>query len=145
MPHLKHVPELVHQMMDLLTPAVVSQLNIGAVHYGDQDRLVAQNTVCFEPDIKVTELTGANRLVSRTFRVYVFIYTAAVTSTEMNREQSDQLASDLEDIFNAANTLGDTVLHCMVTANESGYSTKSGSIVRSARLTFEATTRDRLP
>lgn len=140
----KSMVDFIHSLMDLVTPRA-EDLNIGAMHYGDQDKLVARNTLCFEPDVKSTELTGANRLVMREFRAYALLYTAAVTSPEMNREESDRLAEQVEDIINTSINLGETVLHCMVTENASGYSNKNGTLVRSARLTIVASTRDRLP
>lgn len=126
--------------------ALPSTLGIARVDYGDVDRVTEAVQACVEPEVKRTELrTVGGRGVTRTVRIFVFIYFSYVTDPSLNREHSDQVAESVELALNLDPTLDGLVLNGLVTEVASGYSRKDGIAVRANRLTYEATMIQQLP
>lgn len=115
------------------------------VYYGDQQKLPKRITACIEPNTKVTDLTGATRMVDRRYEVFVILYFTAVQSGQLNRREVDTISEEIETHLNVDPRLGGEVIHSYVTELASGYSTKDGALVKSSRLTFTAISKDRLP
>jgi len=120
-------------------------LGLKAVYYGDQDKLPVSPVVCVEPDTKVRDLKGVPRKTEVTVTVYLMVYHSEITDVQTNRYSADELAEAVETLVHQDPQLDGLVVHCMITRVESGYSNKANSIMRSSRLTFEATTQELLP
>lgn len=138
------VTEVVNALFALVEDHA-EEFGIGAMHYGDQSKIVTGNTVCFEVESKTKTLKNSPRGMDVMFTVYVLVYTAKVQSPEMNREESDRLAQQIETVLDEDGQLGGLLIHGYVSRLESGYSVKSDSIVRSSRLTYEGRSQTRLP
>ena len=137
--------EVVHALMDICV-ANQDTLNLGGIFYGDQDKLPANNIVCFEVDTKDSVL-NPTRKAKIAFTIYVLVYSARVDSPELNREDADQLGVNLEALFDADPQLNGLLIHGYVSQLASGYSTKDQgrSVVRSCRLTYEGISQTILP
>lgn len=116
-------------------------LHLGAIFYGDQAKLPARFNACVEPDSDKAELQGQgmHRRVKRVVTIYVLLYDTAIQSTENNRRESDEKAEEIEALLNSDATLGGLFTHCYVTAVESGYDRKEGTLVRANRITLQCT------
>lgn len=125
--------------------AAKGTLGIGAVFYGDQNRLPVTPALCVEPDGKTNTLKSAFRVIAIEFKVYVLLYHGSVTSPQDNRRAADALAEAVETLIHADRTLGGLVTHCMVDEVASGYITKGSTLIRSSRLTFSAISQNQLP
>jgi hypothetical protein len=123
----------------------IGALGIKAVFYGDQVKLPSTPVVCVEPDGKSRILSSTTRRTDIELRVFVIVYHSAVKSPQSNRYDSDLLAESIEELIHTKRTMGGLVIHSMVTAIESGYSTKETSLVRASRLTVEARSKTQLP
>lgn len=120
--------------------------DLWSVVYGDQAKLHKRLTICVEPNVKRNTLRNAQRGITREYEVYVLIYYTNLNEGGIfSREWADDFAEQLEMALNVDPSFGGALLHCYVTEVASGYSTKSGSLVKSSRLTFNGETTDRLP
>jgi hypothetical protein len=101
--------------------------------------------VCVEPDHKTNQLKGAPRRIRIDIRNFLLVYFAYVGSPQDNRHAADELAESIETLLHKDATLGGLVIDSMVDDVESGYVTKSGSLVRGSRITFSAQSQGMLP
>lgn len=120
------------------------------VYYGDQDRIPRTPSVCVEPGNKDRALAGAPNMTQNEFTVYILIYHNRAQDIQLTRRETDQLAYDIElyihqdlQLKNGGST--PNVIHGFVTANESGYATKNGTLYRAARLTYHGMNKTSLP
>lgn len=120
-------------------------LGLNAVYYGDQDKLPTSPIACVEPDTKNNTLKSAQRMILVDFSAYILIYHSGVVSPQVNRSESDEMAEAVETLVHADRTLGDLLIHCMITEVASGYANKAGSLVRASRLTFNGQSQALLP
>lgn len=120
-------------------------LGINAVYYGDQDKIPTTPIACVEPDAKTNTLKSAQRMILIDFTAYILLYHSSVVSPQVNRSESDELAEAVETLIHADRTLGELLIHCMITNVASGYANKAGSLVRASRLTFNGQSQALLP
>jgi hypothetical protein len=120
-------------------------MGVQKVFYGDQNLIPASPILCVEADTKNIQPKGMTRTVSNEFRVYVLAYTAFIQSPDANRRAADQLAELVEAILNADSQCGGLVNTSMVAEIASGYAYKTGTIHKTSRILFTASSVTRLP
>jgi hypothetical protein len=123
---------------------------IADVWYGDQERILRTPTVCVEPNTKGRTLEGVPNMTRNEFEIFVLVYVNKVTDLQQNRKDADQLAYEIELLIHQDLQLRDatgapTMIHGYVRENESGYTVKSGTLYRSARLTYFGLNKTSLP
>ena len=121
------------------------ELGLLDVFYGDQDFLPRNPAACVEPNRKAQQLKGAPRRTNVDLSVFVILYISAISDTQKNRRDADVLSEAVEVVLHLDAQCAQQVIHSLVTSNESGWATKSGTPIRASRLTFEATSQDQLP
>jgi len=124
-----------------------ANLVLADVFYGDQNLIPVTPVVCIEPQIKTNTLdeSAAARKISIEFRLFFLVYFAFIQSPQDNRRGADALAEAIETIVHTDRTLGGLVIHGYCTDVESGYTTKSNSLIRSNRITYVAKSQIILP
>lgn len=120
-------------------------LGLHSIYYGDQNKLPGTPIACVEPDLKTNDLAGATRSIEIKFVVQILVYSSLVDSNEVNRRGADVLAEQIETLLHQDPYLGSTVMHSMVESIQSGYTTKSGTLVRASKIQFAALSKVRLP
>jgi hypothetical protein len=143
MPLVTRISTLTQYVVDRVELNKAS-LGLGAVFYGDQNKIAVTPTVCIEPEDKVRELAGVPRKTLVTVNLFLIVYLNAIQSPTINRSEADKLIEDLEDFLHADNTMNDTVIHSMVTRIESGYAMKGNTVLRASRLSYNITTQELL-
>ena len=128
-----------------LVVANQATLGLADVFWGDQDRIPRTPAVAIEPDSKSRMLDGAPRRTLVEARVVLLVYHAKVQDIQVTRKQADQFAEAVETLIHTDKNLGGLVIHGMVTDLESGYAYKSGTLFRTARLIYTATSKVSLP
>ena len=126
-------------------PGADPVLNVNAVFYGDQNKIPMDRTVCVEPSTTTRMLNGVPRKTLTTIEILVIVYLTKIQSPQLNREESDDLIEDIQDLLHSKPNMDGKCIHSMVTRVESGYSSKENAVLRAARLTFEITTQELLP
>lgn len=129
---------------DYLTTQLKDQaasLGLDSVIYGDQDKLPPGVVVCIEPNRKSIELNGVPRKTLITIDILIMVYIGFIQLADDNRKDVDSKIEAIEDYLNGLNTMGGTAIHSFVTAIESGFATKNGTLVRASRMTFSITTQ----
>lgn len=120
------------------------------VYYGDQDRIPRTPSVCLEPGDKNRELDGSPNMTKNQFQIYILVYHNKAQDIQLTRKECDQLAYEIEQLIHQDLQLkndGTTpnVIHGYIKANESGYTYKSGTLYRTARLTYFGLNKTSLP
>lgn len=127
-------------------------LNIDAVWYGDQEQVPQGRTVCVEPVTVSRDMRGVPDMVVNNFTVAVLVYLTKIQDVQLTRKECDALAEALEDLLHThlqltdnANTPGsDILVHGFVTEVLSGYTYKNGTLIRSARMTWQGISKTSL-
>jgi hypothetical protein len=140
------ISDFANKMVTLLE-ANAATLGIadGGVFYGDQLRVPVSPTVCVEPSSKTPTLYGAGRMTEVKIVLYLLVYHSDIRSISDNRRDADLLAEAICNLVNADGTFGGMCIHCYVNDVTSGFSTKTNTTMRATRITWEATTQERLP
>jgi hypothetical protein len=115
------------------------------VFYGDQDRIRTTPTICVEPSDKTRSLTGAPNMTENQFEVFILVYHNKVQDNQLTRKEVDQLAYEIEFLLHQDLQLGGLLIHGFVDRSESGYVYKSGTLYRTARMTFRGKNKTSLP
>ncbi len=139
-------------LVDKLTNNMVA-LGLGAVYYGDQERITTTPVACVEPVNKQNNLDmgAASRLLNPVISVTIILYHSAVASTQSNRHDADAFAEAIETFVNIDRTLNngvvgnDIIIHGYVTGIESGYVTKGNTVMRASKINYSAISRIILP
>jgi len=118
---------------------------IQQVFYGDQDKIPSTPVVCVEVNDKNRTMRGMQKTYTIEMEIYVIVYHSKVGSPQDNRLGADIMSEQVEDLLHKDNRCGGLVIDSFVTKNESGTAQKAGSIVRSNRVTFYATSAEQLP
>lgn len=129
---------------DLIT-SYKEVLGLKDVYYGDQDNIPVSPVVCVEPDNKSRVLQRIGRGTNVSFTVYLLLYHSSIRDPQANRRDADRLAENLETLIHNNETANGLVVTSLVSRVESGYATKTNSIMRASRLTVEAESQHRLP
>jgi hypothetical protein len=84
------------------------------------------------------------------FEVYVLVYHNKVQDNSTTRKECDMIAYDIEyllhqDLQLTAGTVDPYMIHGYVVRSESGWTSKEGTLYRSARLTYQGTNKTSLP
>lgn len=118
---------------------------IAEVLYGDQDKVGKVPLVCVEPSEKRRMLNGAPRRTEVALEVYILIYHGRIQDTQLNRQETDELAEAVEKRLHLDPTCGSLAVHSLVSNLSSGVANKGGALLRATRLTFTATSQVMLP
>ncbi len=124
-----------------------ANLGLADVFFGDQDRLPTTPVVCIEPGIKrnlLRQAAGA-RMLDVVFELTILVYHSFITSPQENRRGADALAEAIEAVVHSDRTLGNRVIHGYCPEIQSGYTTKSGSLVRANKVSYSAQSQYILP
>jgi hypothetical protein len=133
-------------VQDLLSdPAWMAANNIALVMYGDQDKVPQVPLVCVEPSEKARDLVGAPRRTEQVFELFILIYFGGLQDTQLNRQQTDQIAEAVETRLHQDSKCAGLVYESHVSRVTSGVANKGGSLMRATRLTFNARSRVQLP
>lgn len=138
------------EICDFLFNKVVdnkANLGLADVFYGDQDRLPSTPVVCVEPGIKRNLLRQAagGRMLDIVFELTLLSYHSFIQSPQENRRGADALAEAVEAVVHSDRQLGGRVIHGYCVDVQSGYVNKSGSLVRSNKISYQATSQFLLP
>lgn len=130
----------------LKLPASVATLGLDSaedVTYGDQEKIPRTPFICVESGPKIRELSGigGKGRTDNRFTVFIMCYISEVRSVQLNREEADTLAEQVELLLHEDVTLGGKVIHGFVTGIEPGFSTRSGKLMRVARITWQGLTK----
>lgn len=115
------------------------------IFYGDQTRIPTSPCICVEPSTKVPTLKAAGRMTDVVITLYILVYHSEIRELTANRRDADLLAEDICDLVNFDPNFFGLAIHCYVTDVTSGYSNKVNGTIRTTRITWEATTQERLP
>lgn len=129
----------------LLTNKVA--LGLADAFYGDQDLINSTPVACVESGHKINNLDemAVNRKLNIIFDTYIIIYASKVSSSEVNKKDSELFAEAIESFIHLDRTLGGLLIHCYITELVPGYSNKNGSLYRSSKLTFHGISQAILP
>jgi hypothetical protein len=122
-----------------------AQLGLEAVYYGDQDKIPVTPAVCVEPGTKRRTLDGVPRATLVTMDVILLVYLQKIGPMQIAREEADVVAEDVEAFLHGDPQLNGLAIHSLATSVEYGYAARDSSIMRTARITFEATSKVHLP
>lgn len=142
---------LAQYMVDLIKqPANLATLSIpdaAMVFYGDQQMVPRTPAVAVEPGALTRSLSGkgASGRTDNVFTIYLMAYLAKISSNQAVRKQSDELAERLVNILHSDRTMGGLVIHGFVTSLESGFAVRGGTLMRTARLTWQGLTKTLIP
>ena len=73
----------------------------------------------------------------------LYLHHGRVQSSEVSRKETDSLAEQLEDLLHAKLTMDENVIFGFVTLVDSGVSTRGDVMLRTTRMTWEATSKER--
>lgn len=136
----KAIENLLKQPAHMATLEIADEKHIT---YGDQQKIPATPFLTVESGPKVRELTGigGKGRTDNRFTVFILCYISAIRSVQLNREDADTFAEAVELILHSDVTLGGLVVHGYVTSIEPGYATRSGELMRVARITWQGLTK----
>lgn len=124
-------------------------LGLKDVFLGDQQRIPRTPALAVEPGDMRDILDGAPRRVNRTFVFYLMVYHNKVQSEQITRLEAQLFAEQVQQFIHDDPWFGERpnhlVDHSLVTSNESGYASRSNSLLVTNRLTVEATRKIQLP
>lgn len=118
------------------------------VFYGDQVKIPRAPTVCVESNTKARELDGVPRATRVNLSTYILVYHADLTqSIQTTRAEAEDLSETIETFLHDASryTMGDLVIHHMVTDVEYGYATRGGRLFQATRMQDVAISKVLLP
>jgi len=123
---------------------------VALVFYGDQDRIPSTPAVCVETGDKTRTLSGAPNMTTNEFEIFILVYHDKVQDSQLTRKEVDAIAYQIEKLIHQDLQLtngGPTphMIHGFVRSHESGYTFKSGTLYRSARLTYFGMNKTSLP
>ena len=153
MAHTSNLQVLTKHLQKKFEDAKVD-LGVQDVFYGDQNRIPRTPAICVEAGEKERELNGAPRRTLVDVTLYVLIYHGAIQSVQLNLEEVDSLAEEVESLIhqdpqfidpNDASGFPAQVIHSLVTRVEAGYQMRSNTIFRATRLTVVARVQEQLP
>lgn len=131
--------------LETLLKANQVTLNVADVFYSDQQRIPRTPTICVDPSSKTREIIGAPRRTKNVMEVYIILYFSRVIDVQVNSRDSDAMCDAVEAIVHADPTLGNLVIHSLVTHTEAGYRIREDTQFRAARLTVQAESQSMLP
>ena len=113
------------------------------VTYGDQDKIPRTPFLCVEsgPKTRTIDGKGASGRTENNFTVFIMCYISNIRSVQENREDADLFAEQIEALLHSDVQLGGIVIHGFVTSIEPGYATRSGALMRVARITWQGLTK----
>lgn len=115
----------------------------------DGDRSLVSETPCISviASDKTRELVTTGLGTDINFAVTLMLYHKRIQTEEMNEREVQELAEAVEDFLHlrANQTLGGLVIFGMITRVEPGYATRTDSVMRTTRMTWEARSRAYLP
>jgi hypothetical protein len=122
-----------------------AELGLGAVYYGDQERLPVTPAACIETGRTTKELVAIPRRVDTEFEAFIILYHNPVQDVSATRREVERLAEAVEDLVHTKPTLDGLVIHAFVSILEHGYVTKGGTVVRASRLLVTSKSKQNLP
>lgn len=122
-----------------------ASLGLADVWYGDQSLIPRTPSATVEAGPKQRMVTGAPRRTEVNIATYVMLYVEKVQAVTSNDLLAGQLGEQIETIIHGDRTLGDNVIHSLVTSLEPGFATRSGTPMRATRITVESLTQVLLP
>ena len=133
--------EVTSRIHDLLTERS-PELGLSKVYYGRQDLMPEFPSACVESFPKSRAWNGAGRRMEVTLRTGILVYVSKIQSSTITKKESEQLAEAIEVILHEDFTLGDRVIHGMVTRMDYGVSRVEDVMIRSVRIQWEASSRE---
>jgi hypothetical protein len=119
--------------------------SVQQVLYGDQNKIGLTPLICVEPSEKARELVGVPRRTQVDMDVHVLVYYGKIQDVQLNRREGDLLPEAVEARLHEDPTCGGLVTNSMVSRLVSGFANKSGTLIRTTRLTFSVQSRVQLP
>jgi hypothetical protein len=119
-------------------------LGLQDVWYGDQEMVPRTPAVAVEPGSKARVIAGTSRSTENRLTVYLMVYVAKIQDVQATRKTTDQIAEAIEVHLHNDPTLGGLVIFSMVSSVESGYAIRGGTLMRSARMTWEGLSKTRI-
>lgn len=136
--------------IEVVTQAVVDRLRTAAsvaaiglrdaddVAYGDQKLIPRTPYVTVESgslERSIAGIGGKGQTLND-FTVYILAYTSKVQSNQENRKQSDALSTTIVRQLEDDIKFGELLIHSHVQRIEPGFTTRSGDLMRTVRLTW---------
>ena len=119
------------------------------VWYGDQDRIPRTPAVCVEPGDKQRALAGVPNMTENEFEVFILVYHNKAQDNQLTRKEVDQIGYDIELLVHQdlqlTNGGAPNMIHGFIRSHESGYTYKSNTLYRTARLTYYGKNKTSLP
>jgi hypothetical protein len=137
--------EVVATALKAVIDAQATALGIQETFYGDQTILPKTPAVCVSPGNKSREFQGASLMTQNTFETYVYVYFGKIQDVQENLHSAQALADSIEPVVHANMTLGGTVIWTLCIQNEPGMVNKQGSLMMGNRMTFQSSSKTRLP
>jgi hypothetical protein len=131
-------------LFDLITQNK-TPLGLQDIYYGDQALIPRTPALCVESDTKTREIDGAPRRTLVQLNTFLILYHSPVKDIQKTRKDVDILAEAVETLVHADAQMNHLVIHSLVTTMQSGYAMKTGTQIRSCRLTVQATSQVLLP
>lgn len=140
---MKYFSDTVPYFVDMFTNDTI--LNLSHVFYGDQLLIPSSKVLCIEPDTRVTNITGANRLTEVDMTIAFILYYDKVQNYESNRSACDLLTDQIAHKLNSLNDIEGQVVHSYVSRISPDYTRKTNeNIYAISRIEFIINTRERL-
>lgn len=136
--------EITKAMVDLLRDNW-SQLDLEGpddVYYGDQPRLAHHPSITVEGSVVERPLTGTGMVTTKTTTLYIMLYHSSLSNVQIKREELDQYLEGVLTIIHANKTLNGSIIHGHVVRDEVGIADRSGTLMNTIRLQYQAITRE---
>lgn len=117
-------------------------LGLKAVFYGRQELMPDFPSACVESLPKDRAWNGTGHRMEVTLRTGILVYVTKIQSSTITKKESETLAEAIETLLHEDFTLGDLILHGMVTRIDYGISRIEDVMVRSVRIQWEASSRE---
>lgn len=114
------------------------------IYYGDQDKLPVTPCICVEPSNRLREYHQVSYRTTNSFSVYLLFYHSRVQDNQVTRAQIQQISEAAETLIHQDPQLAGLVIDGFCSNNESGYVYRQGTMYRTNRVLYEATTKTRL-
>jgi hypothetical protein len=122
-----------------------AELGIEDVFYGDQSLINGAAVVCVEPGVLQRELAGggASNRTENILTVFILVYIIgfAKGSNESIRKENDELGERIATRLHEDPQLGGLVNSSFIHSIESGYRLRGDQTHRTARLTWQGTSK----
>jgi len=114
------------------------------VYYGDEEKIPRTPAITVAGIAKTRELAGTGHQTLNSFEVVMTIFHAKYGSVQVNRQECDKFAEEVEEFLHSDRRLGGELIHSFVSRVEPGYVARGEQILAGTRITWQGLSKTRL-